>query len=196
VITTDFARSLRNHYWVMRHGQSQANDEAIIVSSPAIGRISYGLTNTGREQARRSAQLLDCGADLRIYSSDFLRAQQTAGIVRDVLGTTCPVTVTPLLRERCFGDLDRQSAAAYQSVWDRDAVDPAHRDCGVESANAVAARSATLLASLERSYCGASLLLVAHGDVLQIMQTVFEHSSPASHRDIRHLEVAEIRRLN
>ena len=46
----------------MRHGQSEANAQGIIVSDPKIGCFRYGLTALGREQAGAAAKrYLDVG---------------------------------------------------------------------------------------------------------------------------------------
>jgi probable phosphoglycerate mutase len=104
--------------------------------------------------------------------------------------------VSVLLRERFFGELDGQDDDAYPNVWSRDLIDPNHSEQGVESVSSVLARTTELLESLESSYRGQHILLVAHGDVLQILQTLFAGVSPAQHRQLPHLQVAEIRRLN
>ena len=51
-----------NTYLIMRHGQSEANAQGIIVSDPKIGCFRYGLTALGREQAGAAAKrYLDVG---------------------------------------------------------------------------------------------------------------------------------------
>jgi probable phosphoglycerate mutase len=180
----------------MRHGQSEANQQGIIVSDPGKGTAGYGLTATGKQQAHASASSWHAAPDdVHIYSSDFLRARQTAGLVHAALQPACVVTLTTLLRERWFGQLDGQSDQAYASVWSRDAVDPQHTEWGVESVAAVADRATELLQELEQRHHGETILLVAHGDVLQIMQTLFAGVAPSQHRQLPHLQVAEIRCL-
>jgi len=36
--------SLKNIYYIMRHGESEANTRGLIISSPERGTSSYGLT--------------------------------------------------------------------------------------------------------------------------------------------------------
>lgn len=189
-------RLFRNRYYAMRHGQSQANLEGVIVSDPTVGTAGYGLTGTGMRQARESANAFHVSvASLRIYSSDFLRARQTAGLVHDILQPPSAVTLTPLLRERFFGDLNGRTDAAYADVWARDAIDPDHHDWNVESVTAVVTRVGKLLQDLESKYQEQDILLVAHGDVLQMLQAAFEGRPLSQHRQLPHLGVAEIRRL-
>ena len=201
---------LANRYHAMRHGQSRANVAGVIVSGIANDRRGdWGLSELGREQVLAAAR--DCGlpSDTLICSSDFARARQTAEIVRGRLGAP-PVLVAAALRERCFGDLEGSATANYARVWAADeagagggAADTpsgggdagggnAHR---VESAAAVLDRATALVADLERRYAGRDILLVSHGDTLQILQAGFLRMDPAAHRRLPPLGVAEIRTL-
>lgn len=42
---------LRNRYFGLRHGQSEANVMGVISSNPAVGTVTHGLTPLGRLQA-------------------------------------------------------------------------------------------------------------------------------------------------
>lgn len=50
------AIELHNTYLIVRHGQSEANVEGIVVSKPENGCGNYGLTSTGREQVTATAK--------------------------------------------------------------------------------------------------------------------------------------------
>ena len=65
----------------------------------------------------------------------------------------------------------------------------------VEPATAVLDRATALVAELERRYTGRDILLVSHGDTLQILQAGFLRMDPAAHRRLPPLGVAEIRAL-
>jgi broad specificity phosphatase PhoE len=82
---------------LIRHGESEANARGIIQ-----GRKDYGLTDLGREQARRVAARLAAGdRPVRLLSSPLLRARQTADIVAAALGL--PVEEEPGLLEYDVG---------------------------------------------------------------------------------------------
>ena len=184
-----------NTFYVMRHGQSKANEQGIIVSSLATDHGGdFGLSELGRQQARDAAGRCGLGSGTLIYSSDFTRARQTAEIVRARLGAR-PVTLSAALRERCFGDWDGKSAANYAAVWTADELDPGHREHGVEAATAVLARAVALIDDLDRQLAGQDILLVSHGDTLQILLAGLAGIGPAAHRGLPHLGTAEIRRL-
>jgi probable phosphoglycerate mutase len=215
---------LANRFRVMRHGQSKANEAGVIVSRIENDlRGDYGLTELGVRQARAAAEACGLPADTVICSSDFSRARQTAQIVRACLGAA-PVTVTEALRERCFGDLEGSATGNYARVWAADEAragdagggepgtgggepgtgggepgtggggEPVPDD-GVEPAAAVLDRATALVAELERRYGGRDILLVSHGDTLQILQAGFLRMDPAAHRRLPPLAVAEIRAL-
>lgn len=186
---------LANRYHAMRHGQSKANEAGVIVSKIDTDRGGdYGLSERGLRQASAAAQACGLPADTVICSSDFSRARQTAEVVREHLGAT-EVTVAEALRERCFGDLDGTPVANYARVWTADGADGDRGRDGVELAAAVLDRTTALVADLERRYSGRDILLVSHGDTLQILQAGFLRMDPAKHRSVPHLDTAQVREL-
>jgi broad specificity phosphatase PhoE len=211
---------LTNTYRVMRHGQSKANEAGVIVSRIESDRSGdWGLSELGRRQALMAAEGSGLPADTVIWSSDFSRARQTAEIVRAHLGAP-EVILTDALRERCFGELEGSAVANYARVWsaDKAAADKAATSetatsetatsetatsetaagraaSGIEPAAVVLDRASALIADLERRYSGRGILLVSHGDTLQILQAGFLRLDPSSHRRVPHLETAEIREL-
>ena len=187
---------LSNAYYVMRHGQSLGNQQGIIVSHPANGCSGFGLSERGREQVRASLQqdeLLD--AATLIVSSDFRRAHESAGIVHALLDCRSPLQSDERLRERCFGELELGPDSAYDEVWQQDEIDPEGAYRAVEGVNQVMSRVTELIVDLERRFVDTNLLLVSHGDALQILQTAFAGLDASTHRQLHHLETAEIRRL-
>jgi broad specificity phosphatase PhoE len=186
---------LENTFYAMRHGQSRANVQGIVVSRIDTDNSGdYGLSDLGRQQARDAASRCGLGNGTLIYSSDFARARQTAQIVRACLAAP-PVTLVPALRERCFGDWEGTSVANYAEVWAADELDPGHGDHDVEPATAVLARALALVARLDASQAGQDILLVSHGDTLQILQAGLAGIDPARHRSLPHLATAQVRKL-
>jgi broad specificity phosphatase PhoE len=186
---------LANRYSVMRHGQSKANVAGIIVSSIDRDRTGdFGLSETGRRQVLAAAAGCGLPPDTVICASDFSRAWQTAQLMRDWLGGP-EVLAAPALRERYFGDWDGTSAANYARIWAADQAGSPDTDHGVETAAAVLDRATGFVAGLERWFADRDILLVSHGDTLQILQAGFGGTDPAAHRGLPHLETAEIRSL-
>ncbi|HEY1821327.1 MAG TPA: histidine phosphatase family protein [Trebonia sp.] len=206
---------LRNTYRVMRHGQSKANQAGVIVASIENDRRGdWGLSELGRQQALAAAAGSGLPANTVIWSSDFSRARQTAEIVRAHLGAP-EVILNAALRERCFGDLEGSAVANYARIWAADEADGSgeaigvdeageaigdragadRADLGVEPAAAVLDRVTALIVDIERRQQGLDILLVSHGDTLQILQAGFLRLDPSRHRRVPHLETAEIRLL-
>ena len=91
-------RSTANRYVALRHGESEANVQGIILSDPARGVPGDGLTDAGKGQVRASIASSDLDANTLIYSSDFARAHQTAELAPELLGAP-EVRLIPSLRE-------------------------------------------------------------------------------------------------
>ena len=66
---------------------------------------------------------------------------------------------------------------------------------GVEPAAAVLDRTTAFIVDLERGTPVVDILLVSHGDTLQILQAGFLRMNPAAHRSLPGLRTAEIRQL-
>lgn len=186
--------SFQNRYFLMRHGQSQANVADIIISRPETGVSEYGLTPLGREQARRSAESSDLDSTTVIVASDFLRTRETAETVREVLSAS-GVTLEPGLRERNFAELEGRQGELYKEVWELDSVDPHNTLHGAESPFALAQRVELVLKKLEASYRNQTVLLVSHGDTLRFLQLAAMGRQLTEHLDIKLFEPAEIRAL-
>ncbi len=188
-----FATLLANRYLGLRHGQSEANVEQIVVSTPATGLNQYGLTALGRQQVNISVNncpLLD--RDIQIFCSDFKRTMETARIVQNL--TLCgEPRIDTRLRERDFGDWELNSSKIYPEIWQQDAIDPTHRLGNSESALTVRNRLVDLVRSIEAEMQGLTILLVSHADPLQILQTAFLGIDVSLHRSLDSWATAEIR---
>lgn len=188
--------------WVLRHGESTANVEGLIVSRPGPRALTeVGLTERGREQAREAGRegiAQGLGPDTVVISSDFARAYETAELFAAGIGAAAP-RVDPRLRERSFGEHDEGPASAYDEVWSVDRARGAHEG-EVESVADVAARVLEVLreadgAAADGAAGDAPVVLVAHGDVLQIALALGDGVDPHDHREVPHLGNAELRRL-
>jgi broad specificity phosphatase PhoE len=186
---------MNNRYFLMRHGESQANLADLIISAPENGCNDYGLSQQGREQAKRSASNLELGSEVLIVASDFLRTKETAAIARETLGCG-PIQSDIRLRERYFGRFEKQSSACYNPVWALDSADANHTYGEVESLKSLAQRLANLIQELESQHADATILLVSHGDPLRVLQTWAAGLDLTEHNSIAHFSPAEIRALD
>lgn len=152
---------------VIRHGETDLNKVGSFQ-----GHIDVPLNARGRSQAARLAQRLAGERFDIIYSSDLLRAQQTAQPIAERLS----MTVNPVggLREQYFGELEGLSLQTVQTrfpdVWQTwlghraDYAVP-----GGESVRQFSARTLATVYDLARRHDGQRLLVIAHGGVLDML---------------------------
>ena len=187
----------------MRHGQSTANVKGLIVGSLANGVLSkFGLTELGQEQSRKSAKLFlseqKNQEEFVIVYSPFSRAKETALEIAKILQHSELIEIENL-RERDFGDLELMSNTNYNKFWVEDRANPDSKIFHSESPNEVLFRVTKVINDFEKRLfpAGQKIILVSHGDTLQILQTAFMNISVCKHNtDVLYLNNAEIRRLN
>jgi broad specificity phosphatase PhoE len=211
------ASCLKNDFFAMRHGQSMANVAGLIASNPNIACTAYGLSTVGKEQAIQAGATVveryqqqqqeimkangNCYQGVLILSSDLLRAKETAETVaKAVQKALIPlyddrVVIETRLRERGFGEWDGGSDEHYQDVWKEDVMDPTHEIKSVESVLSVMDRASTSVLEWDEKVQNHFIICVAHGDVLQILQTAFSKLDGSKHRTLDHLETATLRPL-
>ena len=146
---------------LVRHGESEGNRDRVFTHTPDVS-----LTGTGREQARAAAALI-AGRykPTRLVASPFVRAQQTAQIIAEVLQLT--VETESAFREQSFG---RLAGEPYDALL----VDPTYhctprwewRAPGGESLLDVYARVAPAFEQLAKAGDGQDIVLVSHGGVM------------------------------
>ena len=171
-----------NHYFLMRHGESQANRQDLIISDPKTGCSLYGLTEKGRTQARTAALESGLPRYTVIVSSDFTRAKETAQIVKETMKCKDDVALKPGLRERYFGKLEGRSSVEYKRVWEADSKDPHHTPFGAESPRHLAYRLRRVIDGLEQH-------------PLRFLQLEMAGRDLTEHMEIKHFLPAEIRAL-
>ena len=135
--------------------------------------FQHGLTERGRTQAKVAAGVLfkvleEDNADERdllIYTSDFKRARETAGIAGSTLKSATQLTqvhhfheneivykLDERLKNGTLGDFEGTPNTNYDKVWQKDAKDGFHTEFNVESVNDVRNRTVSLVTDLEKNY--------------------------------------------
>jgi len=180
----------RNRYLLMRHGHSQANQAGIIISSPEQGLNGYGLSPNGEQQLAEVVSEWAWPVPTRIVHSDFLRTTQTAARVATHFGL--PLIAEQGLRERFFGAFDARPDTGYPEVWAQDTASADHCWQGVEAVSRVAARMHAVIEGWEARAQDETILLVSHGDPLQILLTALSKKPLTQHRDQTALAPASI----
>ncbi len=186
---------MKNHYLLMRHGESQANQADLIVSAPENGLKLYGLTPRGRKQAQEAARLSGLPNSTVVICSDFRRTRETAEVVVEALRIREPLVLEPALRERYFGRLEGTTGDRYREVWAQDSRDADQPPYGAESARHLTMRLVRLLRRLEAKYVRQHILLVSHGDPLRFLELWARKRPLEEHMELPHFEPAELREL-
>jgi probable phosphoglycerate mutase len=152
----------------IRHGETDWN-----AGSRIQGHTDIPLNDMGRRQAARLARAMASQPPLdAIYSSDLLRAHQTAQAVADATGA--PVTTHLGLRERRFGKFEGRTFTEIERDLPEQALrwrkrDPDFAPLGGESLITLRERVVTTAAELAARHAGGHIALVAHGGVLDIL---------------------------
>ncbi len=103
---------------LIRHGQSQWNLE-----NRFTGWVDIPLTDAGRDEARRGAQLIRSIRFDRAFTSALQRAQETLRIVLDVIGqSSIPIEADQALNERHYGALQGLNKAEMARTYGEEQV--------------------------------------------------------------------------
>lgn len=151
----------------IRHGETAWN-----VDTRIQGHLDIPLNATGRWQAQRAAEsLLDEGISA-IYTSDLLRARQTAEALGAAL--SLPVVGDTRLRERSFGVFQGHTFAEIEQRWPTEARcwtqrDPDFVPEGGESLREVYTRCVGVAQALADAHAGETIALIAHGGVMDCL---------------------------
>ena len=197
-------KKCNNHYLIMRHGESEANVAGLIVSDPAIGCTNFGLTDAGRRQvvaSIRGYQLQNSSTKQvsgrpisKVICSDFLRTTETANLSTQTLFLPAP-QIEAGLRERFFGDWEGKSDIHYPEIWALDNDVQTQAAQRIESVDEVRQRGLAVIEKLDAQFSEEVILLVSHGDMLQILLTAFADIPAQQHRTLPHHAQAEIKLL-
>ncbi|MCD8515645.1 MAG: histidine phosphatase family protein [Burkholderiaceae bacterium] len=151
----------------IRHGETAWNKDSRIQ-----GQIDIPLNDTGLWQARQTAQALRDEAVSAVYSSDLLRAAQTAQAIAEVHQLALQHHVG--LRERHFGECQgstwpdlEQRRPDITDAWRRRIPDFAPP--GGESLLVLRERVESTFHELAERHVGEQIVVVAHGGVLDIL---------------------------
>lgn len=181
-----------------------------IVQAAAAGQRIVELYHRGPKENAKPESVYQ---GLAVVASDFRRARETAEAVQQAAVAAGDISLYQQdddddgdrgsggvvldvrLRERGFGAWDGGSDTNYRTVWEDDRLDSAHTVNGVESVDSVMRRVTACVQEWNDRLRNYLIVLVAHGDVLQILQTAFLRLPGTQHRSVEHLETATVRAL-
>ncbi len=160
--------------FIVRHGETDFN-----VQKKMQGRLDIPLNATGHQQAKKLAtRFADLYLDA-IYSSDLIRARETAATVAKM--KKLEIKLSELLRERNFGEAEGRSLVEDEELKKLlDAFGTLSPDTQWHSrlvsdseTNAeIVGRTFTYIRALALQHLGQHVLIVTHGGV---MMTLLSH---------------------
>jgi 2,3-bisphosphoglycerate-dependent phosphoglycerate mutase len=139
---------------LVRHGETDWNADGRLQ-----GQTDRPLSDFGRRQAQLLADELADEELEAIYSSDLVRARETAEIVADRLGL--PVALDPDLREKDWGTWEGLTAVERDRVEFVGESTQAHQERILRALQRIS----------ERHPDGGSVLVVTHGGSMRRVQT-------------------------
>jgi probable phosphoglycerate mutase len=151
----------------IRHGETDWN-----ASLRIQGHTDIPLNATGSWQAARLAEALADEGICALYSSDLLRARDTAAPLAERAGLA--LTTEPGLRERCFGEFEGSTFLEIEQHWPEQSARWRQRDAdfgpvGGETLESFYARCMATATRLAARHPGQVIALVAHGGVLDCL---------------------------
>ena len=153
---------------LVRHGETLWNAEKRIQ-----GHTDIALAPRGLVQAEAAARCLSSQPVHALYSSDLLRARQTANCIAGALGL--PLTLLPAFRERRYGLFEGLTYAEARVLHPADYQAFERRDPdfalpeGGESLRQLYQRVSQQLQHLAEAHPGQKVVLVTHGGVLDVV---------------------------
>lgn len=157
----------RNKYFIMRHGEAESNVSRKVTCDPT----GNGLTEVGRIQVQKSALGLKSNGITLMVSSDYTRVKETAEIVAGEIGYSLnKIVYDPRLREVNFGVYNNESLENYHGHFKTQLERFYVRPEGGENLSDVKRRVTEFLYDMDKQYIGENILIIAHGDLVWLLQ--------------------------
>lgn len=196
---------MENQYFITRHGESRKNVKNIAASWPE--KFYSPLTEKGEKQVKKAAKKLKKSKVNLIFSSDLLRAKQTAEIIGKELGIKPKFDKG--LREVGVGIFNGKPLKEAGNFWNKkeEKFSPVKHYLsrfklappGGENYIQVERRIYRFLKDVDKKYSGKNILIVGHQRPLTLLEkTVSGQSRENFVKKIiekREIKTGEVRRL-
>jgi len=160
--------NLKNHYYLMRHGQTIYQKENRRINYKAEENPFITLTDEGREMVKNSIkELEDIKIDI-IFSSPYQRTKETAEIASEFFGIkeiNYDKRLVDINLGKFMGGPIEESKKFYSQ--EKNIFNKAPEDG--ESWNNVLKRVKNFLEEIEEKYKNKNILIVSHGDPIWLM---------------------------
>lgn len=161
--------------FVMRHGEAQGNLAGTV--NTYIAKDANDLTDTGKAQVVATAEKLHGKVDL-IVTSDFLRAKQTAALVKETLGGDVQVIEEPRLREIQVHEHEGKRWEEIFQLMGGNVARVDKRHGNAETLREVAVRVREAVDFYLNAFPNKSILFVSHGDPLLAFEWLLSGQGP------------------
>ena len=158
--------------YLVRHGQSVHN-----LRKRVAGQLPSYLTEQGLEDARSVARVLEGLQFDVIYSSDLQRVRQTVETIRNDLALSCPVSISPLLRELDYGEFTNRTVKETFVFFDYRLIRN-RRYPGGEGFEDLERRVLLFVRQLRFEALGKHILITAHAGSIRLLLVVLGAIQP------------------
>lgn len=162
--------------YLTRHGETDWNEKKLVQ-----GHTDIPLNKKGEEQAKQLAKELEKVHFSAVFSSDLLRAKNSAKII--ILGKKLTVVSTKALRERFFGRFEGKHLSELRKILGEIMLVTKEKQKrlklpDVENDEEVIARLIPFMKRIARRYFGKNVLMVTHGGLLRAFLSYVSYRIP------------------
>ena len=169
--------------YLIRHGESIGNTNPEAYNIMPDWKIN--LTEEGKKQAEK------VGKDLKyivndpiIISSPYVRAVETANIIKTYIDDECIMFFNALIREREWGNL-RDEMEQFETRGERKHLfDFYRRPTGGESFADVYQRAFVFLEYLKNNFKDKNIIIVSHGEFIKVLLMIIDGNTVEEFDDL------------
>ncbi len=165
------AKTKRNNYFVMRHGEAEHNVLNILSSNT---NDTHHLTAHGKEQVLKSAKDLKNENIEIVIISPLIRSKETAEVVTKEINFRGEVVVDERLREADFGEYSGKNVEEYHRHFSSIKEKLTDRLPGGENLRDVHERLSQFIYDIDAKYDGKNILIVTHDGPATMLFTAAE----------------------
>lgn len=159
---------LNNKYFLLRHGQTIYQKSGSEINYDADNAEKLTLTEEGKEMIRVSVRKIKEEEIDLIFSSPFLRAQQSSEIASKILGIE-KINYDDRLGDTILGEFAGKSKSKYRAYFSEKRERFTKRPEGGENWEDALKRLGALIEELEQKYQNKKILIVSHGDPIWLL---------------------------
>ncbi|MBI5404729.1 MAG: class I tRNA ligase family protein [Candidatus Kerfeldbacteria bacterium] len=183
----------RNRFIFVRHGEATNSSPMVVNTDPQHNHVE--LTAAGRKQAETIAKKLSTEKIEAVYTSEFLRTQQTAEPLAAALGLK-PKVDARLNENRIGAEWEGKLWNDYHaSVKGKNRFHLNVQDGASENWSDVRTRVMSLLLELDAKHVGKTFVLVSHGDPVWVGSWALSLKAESQIDEVKFPELGEIREV-